>query len=163
MIGTLLAIGGLAYASYKVVEWCNKDEVKPSDYYYDGNIKRATATNERSIITYKNGHHVLLGVKSGKIYRDYTAEKAEAANRELAAAGKKLRYVEHPESLDQGRVCYYLTDTETGQVTSYNIYRKDLKRYNVGPHGLEYVRCYHLKDGEIPYYETTRPVKNIFI
>ena len=105
MFGLLITLGLGACAAgsslnTKVTSDINKkDAVKKQEpYYYDGNHKmRSTATGEICVIqssVHHNGHTVLIGCRSNRVYYDYTLEKLENENAEMKAMGKKFIYKE---------------------------------------------------------------------
>lgn len=85
---------------YRTKEKKNESVKNGEAYYFDSHGKmRSVKTNEICMIDYvgvnHHGHTVLTGCTTGRVYYDYTVEKANKANEEAKANGKKFVYKEY--------------------------------------------------------------------
>ena len=77
-------------------------------YYFDASGRmRSVVTNEICMMDYvgvrNNGHTVLTGCKTGRVYYDYTLEKMQKANEKAKAEGKKFVYKEYKNIHPRGK------------------------------------------------------------
>ena len=97
----------IGFIGYSIVSACNEggrltdamDEAreKGSYYYYDPKGKQRSLTNREPIfLTHDHrNHRVDMGVKTKRIYADFTQQKADKANEKLKEQGKKWRWVDY--------------------------------------------------------------------
>ena len=103
-------IGALIWGGAKASDWIKKeqmtnDDVDKSlargsktytDYHGNGGgriIERAFETNEITRFEIDNyGHRRQVGIKTGRVYQDYTQEKIDQKNEELRKQGKKFHF-----------------------------------------------------------------------
>lgn len=123
MIGTLISLGLGCYALGKVAEentiaMNNKREAfsRGLPVYKDARGKYwATSTGEQCMFyacsPRHHGHDVIYGMKTGRVYKDYTQEKMDEQNREFERQGKPFRLKEYTDVLDtsQKRVSWKST------------------------------------------------------
>ena len=102
-------------------------------YYFDGeNKRRATSTNEPVTMQYLGGQK-LVGLKTGKVYRDYDAEKTYKFlyenNKRLEEKGSRVFYKQCPEYFDRGQYRdIHLYERSTGR--PYSILAKEIVDHN---------------------------------
>lgn len=164
MFGTLITLGLGAYLfgsavadSSKTME--NKNEAcrGGEPYYVDSKFKkRSTQTNEILTENFEssnhNGHHVLIGVNSKRVYHDYTTEAHKKANDKLREEGKRFYWKEYNgvhgpgENASSRKPSYWAYDPEKGSAyqLEFNMYRminhsdkRYIKRY-IKPNNMLY-------------------------
>ena len=105
MFGNLIALLNLGLAAKDVARKADADYEQREQAKKYGNATyishdgtRATSTNERVYRDSRNymvnGHNAVVGLKSGKIYADYTLDGAEYINAELAKMGCPFKFKE---------------------------------------------------------------------
>lgn len=133
MLGTLITLGlGMFGLGSAIVDSANEESSKRDaessglPYYWDRkNRQRSIKTGE--ICTYSasdsrhHGHTVLRGVNTGRVYYDYTLEKAKQLNEEAKRKGQKFYWKEYPNvhphhcvNAPYGASAWYAFDPEVG-------------------------------------------------
>lgn len=103
LIEIFTAIGLIGYGAFSAIKEgaeltdnMNEARAKRQYWYRDPNgKKRAIGNREPIFMTVHNHHLVDMGAKTMRIYCDFTQEKANKANEQLKAEGKKWFWVDY--------------------------------------------------------------------
>lgn len=107
MLGTLLSLGLGAYAAGSALSDIGRTTEKRNEavnnkepFYFDSKGKRRSTKTNEIVTTHAydpdhDGHTVVVGCTSHKVYEDTTLKRFEEANKQLKEEGKKFYYKEY--------------------------------------------------------------------
>lgn len=96
-------------------EGINNGKKTYTDFNNPRNVRRSVQTNEICTFQINYGHRQMVGVKTHKVYQDFTQEKLDAKNAELRRAGKKFYYKDFTQWTLNGHALRMRVETATGK------------------------------------------------